>query len=304
MTLLLAIFAADILPVFVVAGVGFLLARHLKADVRTLSRVTFNAFAPCLVFHLLVTSSLSAADLGRMVLFTSALILALGALARLVAIPLGLSGPPLAAFLLVTMFSNNGNYGLSAVLFAFGREALTHASIFFVTGAVLMYTMGVFIASAGRGTVGKALAGVLKVPAVYAVGFAGLVMATGVSLPAPIMRPIGLLADAAIPVMLLVLGMQLERGHRPGRVAPLVAASAIVLVASPILGAALAALVGFDGVARQAAVAQSAMPAAVVTTIIALEYEVEPAFVTWVVLVTTLASPLTVTVVFALLGAR
>jgi hypothetical protein len=62
--LLLSIFANDVLPIFVVAGVGFLLARVFATDVRTLSRVSFNALSPCLVFHLLVTSSLGAADFG------------------------------------------------------------------------------------------------------------------------------------------------------------------------------------------------------------------------------------------------
>ena len=66
MTLLLSIFANDVLPIFIVAAVGFAVARVLKADVRTLSRVAFNALSPCLVFHMLVTSSLSAADFGRM----------------------------------------------------------------------------------------------------------------------------------------------------------------------------------------------------------------------------------------------
>ena len=45
-------------------------------------------------------------------------------LARLAAIPFRLSRPELAAFLIVVMFSNGGNYGLPVVSFAFGAEAL------------------------------------------------------------------------------------------------------------------------------------------------------------------------------------
>jgi predicted permease len=67
-TLLLSIFANDVLPIFVVASVGFLLARFLRADVKTLSRVTFNALAPCLVFDLLVTSKISPDEFAKMVL--------------------------------------------------------------------------------------------------------------------------------------------------------------------------------------------------------------------------------------------
>jgi predicted permease len=299
--LLLEIFVNDILPICIVAVVGFLLARYARADVRTLSKLVFNACSPCLVFTLLLTSSLGANDVGRMALFTAGAIIGIGILARGVAAALRLDRQATAAFLLVVMFANAGNFGLSAVAFAFGREALTHASIYFVTSAAMTYTVGVFIAASGRLTPGQALVGVLRVPVVYGVALGLVVMYAGVRVPPLVMRPVTLLSDAAIPVMLLVLGMQFEKGRALGRATPIVAASVLTLVVSPLVGFGLAGLIGFTGVARQAAIAQTAMPAAVATTILAIEYDVSPSFVTGTVLLTTLFSPLTVTLVFALL---
>ena len=299
--LLLSVLAEDLLPIFVVAGAGFLLARRLQVEVRPLARVTFHVLAPCLVFQVLVTSTLHPGDFGRMVVFAAAVRLAVGAIARIVTLPLRLEPPALSALLIVVMFSNTGNYGLSVVLFAFGREALSHASIYFAAGAVLMYTLGVFIASSGRRSPGQALLGVFRVPVLYAVALAALVMVTGTPLPTGLMRPVSLLADAAIPVMLLVLGMQLERGGWPERPALVGLAAGFVLVVSPLVGFGLADAMGLEGAARQAAITQASMPAAVVNTILALEYRVEPAFVTAAVLVSTLLSPITVAVVIALL---
>ena len=150
MSILLSIFANDVLPVFVVAAIGFAVARVLEADVRTLSRVTFNALSPCLVFHMLVTSSLSAGDFGRMTALALLTIGGIGLVARLVALPFRLDRAMTSAFLIVVMFSNSGNYGLPVVLFAFGRDALAHATVYFVVNAVATYTLGVFLASAGR----------------------------------------------------------------------------------------------------------------------------------------------------------
>jgi predicted permease len=45
------------------------------------------------------------------------------------------------------------------------------------------------------------------------------------------------------------------------------------------------------------------MPTAVLTTVVAAEFDLEPEFVTGVVLATTVLSPLTVTPILALLGA-
>ena len=159
MTLLLSIFANDVLPIFIVATVGFAIARVFEADVRTVSRITFNALSPCLVFHLIVTSSLDAGDVGRMTALAFIVIGTIGLLARLLTIPLSLDRPTVSAFLIVVMFSNSGNYGLPVVLFAFGKEALAHAAVYFVANAVATYSLGVFIASAGRKSVAQAAAG-------------------------------------------------------------------------------------------------------------------------------------------------
>jgi hypothetical protein len=53
---LLSVFVENILPIFIVAGIGFLIVRYLGADVRTLSRVTLYVLTPCLLFDVLVTS--------------------------------------------------------------------------------------------------------------------------------------------------------------------------------------------------------------------------------------------------------
>ncbi len=301
MALLFSILLNDILPTFVLGAIGFALARFLGADVKMLSRVSFNALAPCLVFHLIVTAQIGPDETWRMGAFTVALVLGIGLLGRLVAVPFRPDRQMLAAFLIVVMFSNAGNYGLSVILFAFGREALARAAIYFVVSAVMLYTLGVFIASSGRRSAWEAARGVFRVPTVYAVVAALAVVALGALPPLWVMRPVQLLSDAAIPVMMLVLGMQLERGAWPKRPGLVGAAALITLVASPALGFLLASLLGLHGPARQAALVESAMPSAVITTIIALEFDVAPAFVTATVVVTTILSPITVSLLIAFL---
>jgi predicted permease len=301
---LLSIFASDILPVFLIAGVGFLLARFLGASVTTLSRIVFYALVPCLVFNLLVKSHMTLLQFGRTALLAVLVAAAMGLVSRLAAVPLRLSRPELSAFLLVVMFSNSGNYGLPVVLFAFGAEALAHASVFFITGSVMTYTIGVFLAAAGRRSGWQALAGVVRVPAIYAIVAASLVVIGGISLPVAVMRPIGMLSDAALPMMVLVLGMQLERATIPKRPGVVAAAVALSLLVAPMVALALAWSLGVAGPARQAGVVLASMPAAVVTTILALEFEVAPAFVTSVVFATTLLSPFTLTPLIAYLRFR
>lgn len=299
--LLFSIFISDLLPVFAIAGVGFVLARFAGIQVQAVSRLTFHALAPALVFNILATSTADSGQAGRMALFYALVALSAATMARLVAIPLRLDRRSLTAFLLVVICSNSGNYGLPVTLLAFGREALTFASMYFVTSSMFTYTGGVFLAASGQRSVRQALVGVASIPAVYGAVAALATSSLGIPLPGAVAAPITLLSDAAVPMMILVLGMQLERAARPER--PVVVAAAVVvsLVLTPIVALGIAHLIGLQGNALRAGVLQASMPTAVITTILAVEFDVLPDFVTSVVFVSTLLSPLTVTLMIAYL---
>jgi predicted permease len=136
----------------------------------------------------------------------------------------------------------------------------------------------------------------------YAVPLALVVRGAGIELPYALARPVELLAAAAVPLMILILGMQLGRGGLPTSRGLLAGAAALRLLVSPALAWILAPAFGLNAVARQAGILEAAMPTAVLNTVIALEFGVAPAFVTGAVLVSTLLSPLTVTPLIALLG--
>lgn len=297
-----AIFAADILPILLIAATGFVLARKLGAQVQTVTNVAFYALLPCLVFHMLVTSQVAGRQLSMMVILGVLITIAMGLVGFVTAKLMRLSRSESSAFLLVVMFSNGGNYGLPVVAFAFGPEALAYATVFFLTGAVLAYTVGSVLAAAGRKPVSEALRGVLKMPIIYATSAALLVLALGITVPTPLMRPIGLLRDAALPLMILILGMQLERAALPKRLGVVGVAVAVSLLASPLIALWLTSLFGVTGAARQAVVILSSMPVAVTTTIFAIEYDVEPDMVTSAVFVSTLLSPFTLAPLIAWLS--
>ena len=297
--MLLSIFLSDILPIFAIASVGFALSRWLRADVRTLAHVVFYALLPCLVFTLLLKSELSFTQFGQMSLLAFLCVSSMGILGYVVSRYFRLNKPELSAFLLVVMISNGGNYGLPVMLFAFGAQALTHAMVFFVASSILTNTLGVFIAAAGRKPLAGALTKIFKTPVIYAVGLAALVRVTGVTIPNGIMRPVSLMSDGALSLMIIVLGMQLERAAKPKRVAPVAAAVALSLVAAPLVAYAWTALLGITGNARQAGILLASMPVAVITTILAIEFDLEPTFVTAAVFASTILSPITLTLIIA-----
>jgi predicted permease len=300
---LLPLFANNLLPIFLVAGTGYLAGKWLKLEVRSLSRVVFYIFSPCLVFDLLTSSQLSNGDMLRMTGFTVAAVFTVGLLTWIVGRLMKLERRILAAVMICTVAINAGNYGLSLNLFAFGKETLAYASLFFVTSAILTYTVGVVIASMGKSSLGTSLKGLLKIPTVYATVLALAVVYTGLKLPLALERSVSLLGDASIPGMLVVLGLQLQNSHRVLNWRALSLANGMRLLGGLGVGLVMAGLFGLQGMAYNAAVLESAMPSAVLSTILATEYDVEPAFVSTAVFTSTLLSPFTLTPLLLFLGA-
>lgn len=301
MGLLISILVSDIVPVFAIAGAGFLLARFAHADVRTLARAVFYALLPCFAFHLLVTSSATGPNVTRLIAISVVNMLSMGLIGYLTGKALKLDGKSIRAFLMVVMFSNGGNYGLPVVRFAFGSEALTYATIFFLTGSVMTYSVSAFFGGSHRTKIAGALEKIWKMPSLYGIAAALVVRGIGWQVPEGIMRPVGMLSDAALPLMILVLGMQLERAVWPSRPGLVVLAVGISLLVAPVVALGLAWAFGLTGAARQAAVILASMPVAVVTTILSLEFELAPDFVTSAVFVSTIASPLTLAPLIAYL---
>jgi predicted permease len=300
---LFVLFINNLLPIFLAAGAGFLVARYLGVSPRAVSRIAFYIFSPCLIFTLLTSGQLKGDDITLMVAYTSASILLLGLITGLIAFALRLKRSIMVALLLTVMFGNAGNFGLSLNLFAFGESALAYASIYFVTSATLIYTLGVVLASWGKTNLRTALLGVFKVPVIYAVIFALIFNWLNWELPLPIDRTVSLLSDAAIPVMIVLLGIQLYNSKVSKDTITVGLSNFLRLVASPLLAIGLAKFFNLQGAAYQAGVLESAVPTAVLTTVLATEYNIEPALVTTTVVTSTLLSPLTVTPLLAFLGA-
>ena len=301
MTDLFLLFIENLLPIFLAAGTGYLLSRWLKADPRTLSQVTFYIFSPCLVFTILIENQVGANEILKMLLLAWGGAVIIGVIAWLTGRVFKLDRKMLVAVMLTSIFMNSGNFGMSFNLFAYGQEGLAQAGIFFVSMSIATYTVGIFIASMGKASPRQALVNLLKVPAIYAVLLAIVFLRAGWQLPLPIERTTQLLGDAAIPAMLVLLGMQLSAIRLDGQTRPLLLANGLRLIISPLVALGLVMVLGIAGVARQVGVLEASMPSAVLNIVLATEYDVEPAFVSAAVFTSTLASAFTLTPLLAIL---
>ena len=304
MNIVFEIFANNLLPVFLIIGVGALLGVTIRPNVKVISRVTFYALTPCIVFSSLVSPQLSGAEVWQIVAFAAAATLITAALAWLFVALLPWSDRQRRAFVLPVLIINSGNFGLSIVLFAFGAQAQAKAMVYFVTTAILATTIGVVIAAGGK-TWRQLFTNVARVPIIYAALAAIVVRLAGpLQIPTWLMRPIDLLSQAAVPMMLLILGLQLVQSMRTlgQRLGTITLATAFRLVVAPLIAFALARIIPVQGQAFQCCMLQASTPSGVTSTILALEYDLEPETVTGTVFLSTLCSAFTLSVLISIVS--
>ena len=308
---LLGIFATAILPIVGVAAIGFGLGRYKGVEADALNTITVYVLGPALVVHSLATSQLTGGTILGVVaavgLFTAAMI----AVGEVVGRVTGYREPLLGAFVLVSAFPNTGNYGIPLADFVFGPTGRGVAVLVTALQAVMLYTVGIYIAA--RGGESDPLTDMKRVfglPFVYAVVVALAARWLGVVPPAnsTLMETLALTGNASIPVMLLILGIQLSSVDAEGTLWPVGVASALRLVFAPVVAVGAVLLVGFENptVAR-AVIVLLAAPTGVTTIILVgafstAESGFDPGeFTSATVFVTTVVSVVTVTGLIAAL---
>jgi predicted permease len=298
---LLTILINDILPIFIVIGLGYVFARKSNPDIRLLSRLMFLVLSPSLVFVSLTESNIEGSEVLQIAAFVAVNTLSAGALGWLLARGLRLTRPQTTAFVLTAMFVNAGNYGLGVTRLAFGVEAETRSVIYFVTSSVLVYTLGMLIASGFGGGWRGILKQLFSMPHIYALAAVLAIRSSGWTVPRPIIDGLDLPARATVPMMLVLLGMQLSHASVNEHWKLALAGSGLRLVVAPLIAVGFAVTFGLSGPAQQAGILEASMPAAVINTLIATEFDVAPKLVTSTVVLSTLLSPVTLSIIIALL---
>lgn len=302
MSQIITVLAQNILPIFIVAGFGYALQKWQKLDKRVLSRVVLNVFSPALVFSSLVSSQLPAAELLELAAFALLNILAMGAVALAAARLLKLTRSQTMAFLIVLMFVNGGNYGLTLNQLRYGSDGLARAVVYYTMSTLTVYTLGLFIASMGALSWRESLKRLAQFPAVYAAALAVIVYSLDAPLPTPLLRSIEVAGAGAIPVMLVVLGMQLADLRRMTDWRLALPAVSLRLLAGPAVAMGVASLLGLQGLGRSTSIIEASMPTAVLAIVLATEFDLQPTAVTSIVVLSTLLSPLTVAATITILG--
>jgi predicted permease len=275
-----------VVPVFSIIGLGLFFARWQKGpDIRFVTEFITYISAPALVFYSLLDKALTYNNFYP-ILASSFVVAILGIVVGSAAAKKLAAGSPAAT--LTVAFMNSGNMGLPISYFAFGREGLAAATIFFVAMSIVHYTVGSIIAG-GRGKLKEALLLPLTPAAIAAI----LLNRAQVSLPLVIERPIELLANTAIPLMLFTLGVRLSTIKAYDKSTSLTL-GALRFLFGLIAGLGCVYLFRLQGIPAYIVIVQATMPPAIFNFILCEKFGRQPELAASTILAGTILSVITI----------
>ncbi len=298
----MAIFIEVVLPVLLIFAASFGLQKWKRIDIRSVSTVAIYILTPALVFPTFYKADLNR-DYLNMVIFALLLLAAILVIVTVYSKIMRYSESVESGLILSTAFMNAGNFGSPIILFAYGQRGFDYSVSFLVLQAIIMNFFGIYYAARGGAGVKLALKTVMQMPPTYATIIALLMNVFDIGMPANIMSAIELVAKAAIPMVMLILGMQLaEIQLKNLQWTKITFGTVTRLFISPVIAYVIIQFFPMDPLLEKVLIVSAAMPSAATTTMFAVQYDSEPDLVSSITLITTLVSIVTITLLLGIMG--
>jgi predicted permease len=285
-----------ILPTFIVILIGFFFGRVRKVDMSAVVDIAIYIGLPALVFTSMLKKQIVLED--AMKVWASALIIMIGCGAVAWLVFTALKKEHSGLYIPISIM-NTVNIPFPIIYLAFGVEGLFAATLFYIPNALLVFTLGVYIASKKHWK--ESVREIFKVPLIYAAILGLLCNLLRIEVPEIIVRPLNFIGLMALPLILITLGYNLSRIKIASFPTTLLA-SFLRMGVGIVLGIMMAYLFDLSGILRSVVILNSAMPAAVMSSVLATKYDNEADLVSSVVFVTTIISLITIPLLLTILS--
>lgn len=315
MAILIHILGNNILPIFILIFLGFILSKKFDLNIHTLSKSNFYIFVPAFIVVNLYTTSLELSML-KVLVCVACLIAVNSIIGSIVARLRGYDKAMKNAFRNSIMFNNSGNIGLSLITLVFSSApfiidgntpyldiALSAQIMIMITQNITVNTIGFYNAASANTTFKACMRKIFSMPTVYAVPTAVIMKLLPFDFTiVPGWPALVYLKNGLVPMALLTLGVQLSKTSFDFKNKEVYISVFTRLIVGPILAIIFIHIFGFKGVVAQTVMIAYSVPTAVNTALIAVECDSCQDFAAQAVMVSTLLSTFTLT--FAIYAAN
>lgn len=298
----MTIFIEVVFPVILIFLIGFIVQKWKMIDIKSVSTVAIYIMTPALVFRTFYTAQLNLQYL-YMVIFALVLLAALIILNKIYAKIRNYDSSLESGLILATCFMNSGNYGAPIILFAYGQAGFAYSVSFMVLQSIIMNFFGIYYAARGSEGIIRAIKAVFQMPTTYAVIVALALNVLQINMPNNLFMTIDIIAEATIPTVMIILGMQLAQislqKFEWGKITYGIIARLFI---SPIIAYLITLFLPIDPLLAKVLIVSAAMPSAATIVMYAVQFDAKPKLVSSITFITTLISIITITILLYILG--
>jgi len=206
-----------IVPIFLIIIFGYILYQRglIKAHfIQEANRFVFLFSLPLLIFTGIMKSDIKDVGLTNIlaVLLPTLVILCF---AFLLALAMGLKKGTLGSFVQTAFHGNITYIGLAVLYYMLGEEGLKKGSLLIGFLILMNNTLAITIlswTSQKHDTMWKSLVSVVKTPLIIATCVGMLLLYLGIPVPRLLMKSMGILANIALPMALIIIGASMSVG--------------------------------------------------------------------------------------------
>lgn len=293
----------NVVPLGLLIGLGIILQRAFKLDIKTLSKLNFYLFSPSIMFQMLYGSALSYTVMFQVLLFFFVFFFGMAAIVEIVIRLRGYMGGMRPAMRNSVLFYNSANYAipLNQLVFVGDPFTLSIQIIIMMMQSLIPNTYGVYAVNAHKQQLKDTLKTIATMPVIYVIPIALIMRGFHIPVPHSVGIAIDYVAKGFIATALTTLGVQLGSMKWSFKLKDVAISNVLRLCVGPLLGFVIVLAFGWHGDMAKALILSCAVPTSLSSVLLAVEFDNEPEFSSQAVFSSTVFSIFTVTFVIYLL---
>ena len=283
-----------IISIVLMIGLGYFLKRIdflSEKDIDPLNKIVMYILMPCMIFSALYSADMSLLPtLGILPFVILTASIGSGVIAYIILKRLHYDDKKIWSVLVTVMIANTAFMGYPVNLGVYGHPGFLRAIFCDLATTCMFLLLSFVLVLKFGGTVKRAFREILLFPPLWAVVLGISFNLLNIPIGPVLDKTVNYLADGAIPLIMISLGLSIELGGLARSKAMVIFTSIIKLGVFPLIALIVVSLLGLTGLQHDVGIIEAAMPSGMLSLLLAITYKLDYELTSDCILINTVIS--------------
>lgn len=294
-----------IISIVLMIGLGYFLKRIdflSEEDIDPLNKIVMYILMPCMIFSALYSADMSLLPtLGILPFVILTASIGSGVIAYIILKRLHYDDKKIWSVLVTVMIANTAFMGYPVNLGVYGHPGFLRAIFCDLATTCMFLLLSFVLVLKFGGTVKRAFREILLFPPLWAVVLGISFNLLNIPIGPVLDKTVNYLADGAIPLIMISLGLSIELGGLARSKAMVIFTSIIKLGVFPLIALIVVSLLGLTGLQHDVGIIEAAMPSGMLSLLLAITYKLDYELTSDCILINTVISLITLPIIMTFL---